>query len=99
MVREAEAVVKEARFVFETTSQLQKEGVLSRIEFEKAQVRRQGAEAAYQAAKNKSCNSVPNSPNAGPNSPWLAKTWPTEGPSPFAGPSPAAKRRRASTFP
>ena len=51
MVREAEAVVKEARFVFETTSQLQKEGVLSRIEFEKAQVRRQGAEAAYQAAK------------------------------------------------
>jgi len=51
MVREAEAVLKEASFVFETTSQLQKEGVLSRIEFEKAQVRRQGAEAAYQAAK------------------------------------------------
>lgn len=51
IVREAEAGVKEARFVFETTSQLQKEGVMSRIDFEKAQVRRQGAEAAYQAAK------------------------------------------------
>jgi multidrug efflux pump subunit AcrA (membrane-fusion protein) len=51
IVREAEAVVKEARFVFETTAKLQKEGVLSRIEFEKAQVRRQGAEAAFQAAK------------------------------------------------
>jgi multidrug efflux pump subunit AcrA (membrane-fusion protein) len=51
IVREAEAVVKEARFVFETTAKLQKEGVLSRIDFEKAQVRRQGAEAAYQAAK------------------------------------------------
>jgi len=51
IVREAEAVMKEARFVFDTTSQLQKEGVLSRIDFEKAQVRRQGAEAAYQAAK------------------------------------------------
>lgn len=51
MVREAEALVKEARFVFETTRQLQQEGVLSRIDFEKAQVRRQGAEAAFQAAK------------------------------------------------
>jgi len=51
IVREAEAVVKEARFVFDTTEKLQKEGVLSRIDFEKAQVRRQGAEAAYQAAK------------------------------------------------
>jgi len=51
IVREAEAVVKEARFVFDTTAKLQKEGVLSRIEFEKAQVRRQGAEAAFQAAK------------------------------------------------
>ena len=51
IVREAEAVVKEARFVFETTRQLQQEGVLSRIDFEKAQVRRQGAEAAFQAAR------------------------------------------------
>ena len=51
IVREAEAAVKEARFVFDTTEKLQKEGVLSRIDFEKAQVRRQGAEAAYQAAK------------------------------------------------
>lgn len=51
IVREAEAVVKEARFVFDTTQQLQQQGVLSRVEFEKAQVRRQGAEAAFQAAK------------------------------------------------
>lgn len=52
MVREADAVMKEARFVFETTRQLQQEGVLSRIDFERAQLRRQGAEAAYQAAKD-----------------------------------------------
>lgn len=51
VVREAEAIVKEARFVFETTQKLQKEGVLSRIEFEKSQLRKQGAEAAFQAAK------------------------------------------------
>jgi RND family efflux transporter MFP subunit len=51
IVREAEAALKEARFIFETTQQLAKEGVLSRIDFEKAQVRRQGAEAAYQAAR------------------------------------------------
>jgi RND family efflux transporter MFP subunit len=51
IVREAEAALREARFVFETTSKLQKDGVLSRIDFEKAQVRRMGAEAAYQAAK------------------------------------------------
>ena len=50
IVREADAALREARFVFETTAKLQKEGVLSRIDFEKAQVRRQGAEAAYQAA-------------------------------------------------
>lgn len=50
-VREAEAALREAAFIFDTTSKLQKEGVLSRIDFEKAQVRRQGAEAAYQAAK------------------------------------------------
>jgi RND family efflux transporter MFP subunit len=51
IVREAEAVVKEARFISDTTQKLTSEGVLSRIEAEKAQVRRQGAEAAYQAAK------------------------------------------------
>lgn len=51
IVREAEAVVKEARFVSETTQKLASEGVLSRIDSEKAEVRRQGAEAAYQAAK------------------------------------------------
>jgi multidrug efflux pump subunit AcrA (membrane-fusion protein) len=51
IVREADAALREARFVFDTTAKLQKEGVLSRIDFEKAQVRRQGAEAAYQAAK------------------------------------------------
>jgi RND family efflux transporter MFP subunit len=51
VVREAEAVLKEARFISETTQKLTSEGVLSRIDSEKAQVRRQGAEAAYQAAK------------------------------------------------
>ncbi len=51
IVREAEAVLKEARFISETTQKLTSEGVLSRIDSEKAQVRRQGAEAAYQAAK------------------------------------------------
>jgi RND family efflux transporter MFP subunit len=51
IVRQAAAALKEANFVFQTTQELQKGGVLSRIEFEKAQVRRQGAEAAYQAAR------------------------------------------------
>jgi RND family efflux transporter MFP subunit len=50
-VREAAAVAQEAKIVFETTQQLQKEGVLSRIEFERAQARRQGADAAYQRAR------------------------------------------------
>jgi RND family efflux transporter MFP subunit len=48
-VREAAAALKEARFIFETTGKLQKEGVVSRIEFEKAQVRRDGVEAHYAA--------------------------------------------------
>lgn len=48
-VREAAAALKEARFIFETTAKLQKEGVVSRIEFEKAQVRRDGIEAHYSA--------------------------------------------------
>ena len=51
IVRQAEAALKEARFVFQTTEQLQKEGILSRIDFEKAQVRRQAAEATYQSAR------------------------------------------------
>jgi RND family efflux transporter MFP subunit len=51
IVREADAALREARFIFETTAKLQNEGVLSRIDFEKAQVRRQAAEAAYQVAK------------------------------------------------
>lgn len=48
-VREAMAALKEARFIFETTQRLQKDGVVSRIEFEKAQVRRDGSEAHYSA--------------------------------------------------
>jgi RND family efflux transporter MFP subunit len=49
-VRQAAAALKEARFIFQTTEKLQQEGVMSRIDMEKAQVRFQGAEAAYQAA-------------------------------------------------
>jgi len=48
MVRQAEAQLKEARFIFETTLRLQKEGVVSKIDMEKAQVRRQAVEAHYQ---------------------------------------------------
>jgi RND family efflux transporter MFP subunit len=48
MVRQAEAQLKEARFIFETTARLQKEGVVSKIDMEKAQVRRQAAEAHHQ---------------------------------------------------
>jgi HlyD family secretion protein len=51
IVRESEAALREARFIFDTTRKLQEEGILSRIDFEKAQVRRQAAEAAYQGAK------------------------------------------------
>lgn len=50
VVRQAAAALKEAQFIFQTTERLQKEGVVSRIDFEKAQVRAQGIEAAYQAA-------------------------------------------------
>ena len=49
MVREADAQLREARFIFDTTSRLQKDGVVSKIDLEKAQVRRQGSEAHYQA--------------------------------------------------
>ena len=50
IVREAAAALKEARFIMETTARLAKEGVVSRIDFEKSQVRAQGAEARYQAS-------------------------------------------------
>lgn len=50
IVREADAALKESRFIFETTAKLQKEGVVSRIDYEKANVRMQGVEARYQAA-------------------------------------------------
>jgi RND family efflux transporter MFP subunit len=50
IVRHAAAALKEARFIFETTARLQKDGVVSRIDFEKAQVRAQGVEAQYQTA-------------------------------------------------
>jgi RND family efflux transporter MFP subunit len=50
VVRQAAAALKEARFVFQTTEKLQQEGVMSRIDLEKAEVRFQGAEAAHQAA-------------------------------------------------
>jgi RND family efflux transporter MFP subunit len=49
-VREADAALKEARFILETTAKLAKDGVVSRIEYEKANVRAQGVEARYQAA-------------------------------------------------
>ena len=48
MVQQAEAQRKEARFIFDTTLKLQKDGVVSKIDMEKAQVRRQAVEAHYQ---------------------------------------------------
>ncbi|MFN7923026.1 MAG: efflux RND transporter periplasmic adaptor subunit [Bryobacteraceae bacterium] len=50
IVEEAAAALREARFIYDTTTKLQTDGVVSRIDFEKAQVRRQGAEAHYQSA-------------------------------------------------
>ncbi len=50
IVRRAEADLKEARFVFQTTEALAKEGVLSKIDYEKAGVARDAAEAARQSA-------------------------------------------------
>ncbi len=50
IVRQAAAALKEARFIFDTTARLSKDGVVSRIDYEKAQVRAQGSEAAYQSA-------------------------------------------------
>ncbi len=48
LVREADAQLREARFIFDTTSRLQKDGVVSKIDLEKAQVRRLASEAHYQ---------------------------------------------------
>lgn len=49
-VREADAALKEARFILETTKKLADDGVVSRIDFEKANVRTQGIEARYSSA-------------------------------------------------
>jgi len=50
VVKEADAALREAKFILDTTARLAKDGVVSRIEFEKANVRAQGVEARYQAA-------------------------------------------------
>ncbi len=50
IVRQAEAALQEARLVFDTSAQLNKEGVLSRFEYDKARVRRAAAEATSQSA-------------------------------------------------
>lgn len=50
IVKRAAADLKEANFVFQTTEKLAEEGIVSKIDFERAGVRRQSAEAAYQEA-------------------------------------------------
>jgi len=50
MVRQAAASLKEARLIFANTSRLFKEGVVSKVDFERGQVSVQAAEARYQAA-------------------------------------------------
>ncbi len=50
MVKEARAALEESRIVYETTDRLAKEGVVSRIEFERARARKQGLEARLQSA-------------------------------------------------
>ncbi|MEZ5367003.1 MAG: efflux RND transporter periplasmic adaptor subunit [Bryobacterales bacterium] len=50
IVKQAAAELKEARFIFQTTNTLAQEGVLSKIDMEKAGVARDAAEAAYQGA-------------------------------------------------
>lgn len=50
IVRHSAAELKEARFIFQTTETLANEGVLSKIDMEKAGVARDAAEAAYQGA-------------------------------------------------
>lgn len=49
-VKEAKAALEDARLVFETTERLAKEGVVSKIEYERAMARKQGLEARVQAA-------------------------------------------------
>ena len=50
IVKQSAANLKEARFIFQTTEALAKQGVLSKIDMEKAGVAREAAEAAYQGA-------------------------------------------------
>ncbi|MBY0508314.1 MAG: efflux RND transporter periplasmic adaptor subunit [Bryobacteraceae bacterium] len=50
MVKEARAALEESRIVYETTERLATEGVVSRIEFERARARKQGLEARVQSA-------------------------------------------------
>lgn len=50
IVKRAAAALKEARYIFQTSEVLSREGVISKIEFEKAGVGRDAAEAAYQSA-------------------------------------------------
>ena len=50
VVKEADAALREAKFILMTTTKLKEAQVVSDIEFEKANVRAQGLEARYQAA-------------------------------------------------
>ena len=50
VVKEADAALREAKFILMTTTKLKEAGVVSSIEFEKANVRAQGLEARYQSA-------------------------------------------------
>lgn len=50
VVKQADASMREARFVYETTTQLFRQGVVSKIDFEKAGIALQGAEARRQQA-------------------------------------------------
>ena len=50
MVKEARAALEESRIIYDTTERLTTEGVVSRIEFERARARKQGLEARLQSA-------------------------------------------------
>lgn len=50
MVQQAQAALNEADVVYRTTDGLAREGIISKVDLEKALMRRQGAEAAYQSA-------------------------------------------------
>ena len=50
MVKEARSALEESRIIYETTERLAAEGVVSRIEFERARARKQGLEARVQSA-------------------------------------------------